>query len=202
MESWLLTNSKRLLITKGRGIELSEHLSCLNCLNCLSTLPYIRAEIEQRRRRRMPNCHNLHPPRPSRPPPNNFGTHRSAFHVRLYNMDLATLSTHIMANPSLQSIPFDRLLLFLATTAAIKNNIALILPSDHSLAASPDVLPRSAQSFLADACGLSVDTIIQCWSAFKDIIWCSDQTRALLQAPPSTFHKHGIPHGFSMVYIC
>ncbi|KAF8436849.1 hypothetical protein L210DRAFT_869872, partial [Boletus edulis BED1] len=63
-------------------------------------------------------------------------------------------------------------------------------PSDHSLAAPPDVLPRSAQSFLADACGLSIDIIVQCWSAFKDVAWCSKEIHTLFQASSSTFHKH------------
>ena len=112
-------------------------------------------------------------------------------------MDLATLSVRITANPSLQPIPFDCLLLFLALSAAIKSDISLIQPFDHPLAAIPEVLPHSAQVFLSHACGLSIDTIILCWSAFKDLAWCSEETRALLQASTSTFHVHGIPHGFS-----
>lgn len=113
-------------------------------------------------------------------------------------MDLAQLSAQITANPLLQSIPFNNLLLFLAAATTIKNDLALMQPSDHPLATPPDVLPRPAQYFLSDACGLSINTVLQCWSAFKDTAWCSDQPRVLLHALLSTFHEHGIPHGFSM----
>jgi len=124
------------------------------------------------------------------------------FHVSpSYNMDLATLSARIAANHSLQLIPFDCLLLFLALITAIKSDIALIQPSDHPVAATAKILPHSAQVFLSDACGLSINTIVQCWSAFKDLAWCRDETRALLQASPSTFHVHGIPHGFSVYML-
>ena len=95
-------------------------------------------------------------------------------------MDLAKFSAQITANPSLQSIPFDCLLLFLAAIIAIKNDLVLMQPSDHPLAAAPDVLLHPAQYFLSHACGLSVDTILQCWSAFNTIAWCSDQMHALL----------------------
>lgn len=114
-------------------------------------------------------------------------------------MDLATFAAQITANPTLQSIPFESLLLFLAATATIKNDLTLMQPSDHPLNAIPDVLPRPAVYFLSNACDLSVDTVLQCWSTFKDTVWCtSDQPCVILQALPSTFHEHGIPHGFSM----
>ncbi|KAF8122966.1 hypothetical protein EV363DRAFT_1549749, partial [Boletus edulis] len=112
-------------------------------------------------------------------------------------MDLATLSACITANPSLQAISFDRLLQFLALVTAIRSDIALVQPSDHSPAATPEVLPHSAQVFLSHACGFSIDTVIQCWSAFKHLAWHSDETCALLRASPSTFHVYGIPHGFT-----
>lgn len=96
------------------------------------------------------------------------------------HMELATLSSRITAHPSLQSIPFNCLLLFLSLIAAIESDIALIQPSDHPLAATPDILPQSAQLFLSRACGLSIDTTAQCWLAFKDLAWCSEETRALL----------------------
>ena len=85
-------------------------------------------------------------------------------------MDLAKLSTQITANPSLQSIPFNCLLLFLAMTAAIKNDIILMQPSNHPLAATPDILLCPVQYFLSHACGLSVDTVLQCWAAFKNVV--------------------------------
>lgn len=97
-----------------------------------------------------------------------------------YNMDLATLSSCITAHPSLQSIPFDHLLLFLSLIAPIKSNITLIQPSDHPLASTPNVLLQSAPLFLSHACGLSINTTTQCWLAFKDLAWCSEETRALL----------------------
>ena len=117
----------------------------------------------------------------------------------LLPMDLATLSVRI-TTPSLQPIPFDRLLLFLALGAAIKSDISLIQPSDHPLAVIPKVLLHSAQVFLSHACGLSIDTIILCWSAFKDLAWCSKETCALLQASTSTSICMAYP--MVLVHIC
>ncbi|KAF8128416.1 hypothetical protein EV363DRAFT_1107765, partial [Boletus edulis] len=74
-------------------------------------------------------------------------------------------------NPSLQSIPFNCLLLFLASTAAIKNDILLIQPFNYSAATTPKILPHSAQLFLSLVCGLSINTIVECWSTFKDLVW-------------------------------
>ena len=113
-------------------------------------------------------------------------------------MDLATLSTASQVNPSLQSVPFECLLLFLASVAAIKNNIVLLQPSDQSPGLAPAVLPRTAQAFLSAACGLSVGTILESWSVFKDLAWGSDSFASLICPPLPIFHQHGIPHGYSM----
>ena len=110
-------------------------------------------------------------------------------------MDLGTLSTLVTVNPSLQSISLDRLLLFLASTAAIKNDILLIQPSDHSIATTPDILLYSVQSFLSHACGLSISMIVECWSTFKDLVWHCTKVTSHLDPPLSIFHNHGIPHG-------
>lgn len=116
-------------------------------------------------------------------------------------MDLATFSTMVMANPSIQSIPFDRFLLFLAIVTAIKNDILLMQPSDLSLSTVPDVLPGSVQSLLSYACGVPINTIVDCWSIFKHLAWHSEWTTSLLNVPLSVFREHGVSRGFSMLFI-
>ena len=157
----------------------------------------------------LPNARMLAPPSRPFPAPNLYSTtysHRHAatsFHVsRSSNMDLGTLSTKVAANPSLSSMPLDGLLLFLASAAAIKNNILLLQPSDHSPDAAPDVLPRSAQAFLSQACNLPISNILGCWLTFKDIIWHANGVMSLLHAPLSTFHEHGTSRGFSTSALC
>lgn len=116
-------------------------------------------------------------------------------------MDLATLSKLVTINLSLHSIPFNRLLLFLAITTAIKNDLLLMQPSDHPITTTPNILPYSAQSFCSDACGLSINTIIKCWSTFKNIVWHDTQVTSLLHPPPVIFCKHGIRHAFSKFFL-
>ena len=66
------------------------------------------------------------------------------------------------------------------STATVKNDIILMQLSNHPLAVTPDILPHPAQYFLLHACGLSMDTVLQCWAAPKDILWCSDEMHTLL----------------------
>ena len=60
------------------------------------------------------------------------------------------------------------------------------------------MLPRTAQAFLSAVCGLSVSTILESWSVFKDLAWGSDSFASLIRPPLPIFHQHGIPHGYSM----
>lgn len=113
------------------------------------------------------------------------------------SMDLAALSKTVSLNLSLQPISLDQLLLFLASTAAIKNNNLLIQPSNYSMASTPAILPYLAQSFLSHACGLSISTITECWSMFKDLVWHGTKAMSLLNPSLLIFHTYGISHGFS-----
>jgi hypothetical protein len=113
-------------------------------------------------------------------------------------MDLATFLTMVTAaNPLIQSIPFRDVLLFLATTTTIKNDILLIQLSNLSPSATPDILPHSIQNFLSQACGLPIDSIVDSWSMFRHLAWHGESTTSLLDTPLSIFDRHGILHGFS-----
>lgn len=116
-------------------------------------------------------------------------------------MDLGILSTVISANPSLQSISLNNLLLFLSTAARLKNDILLGQLSDQPPSVPPEILPIAAQHFLSHACDLPLTTVPTCWSVFKDIIWNDAQVTSILCPPVSTFHDHGICHGFSMSFF-
>ena len=117
-------------------------------------------------------------------------------------MDLGKLATVIVANPSLHTITLDRLLLFLASIAPLKNDILLMQPSDHTIASPPAILPGSVQAFLSQACGLPTNVIQDLWSTFKNVTWQDSGTSGVLFAPLSTFHTHGVPYGFSMFQFC
>ncbi|KAN0096936.1 hypothetical protein V8E55_001382 [Tylopilus felleus] len=76
-----------------------------------------------------------------------------------------------MPNPSLHTVPLDRLLFFLASIAPLKNDILLMQPSNHTIVSPPAILPVSVQSFLSQACSLPTDVIQELWSTFKNVAW-------------------------------
>lgn len=93
----------------------------------------------------------------------------------------------ITAHPSVQLIPFHDFLLFLATTAAIKNNILFIQPSNLLPSATPDILLHSVQLFLSHACHLPIDAIVDSWSIFRHLAWHGELIISLLNMPLSVF---------------
>ncbi|KAF8545563.1 hypothetical protein OG21DRAFT_1429077 [Imleria badia] len=115
-------------------------------------------------------------------------------------MDLGKLATVIVANPSLHTIPLDRLLLFLASIAPLKEDILLMQASDHTIGSPPVILPTSIQSFFSQACGIPINVIQQLWSTFKDVAWHDLAVSSLLSTPLSTFHTHGLPHAGRTLY--
>ena len=115
-----------------------------------------------------------------------------------HGMDLGKLTMTIAANPALCAIPLDRLLFFLASIPILKDDILLIQPSGHSIACPPSMLPASMQSFFSKACNIPMDAVQELWSAFKDVAWNDVPLSAVLSAPLSTFHAHGLSNSYSM----
>ena len=99
---------------------------------------------------------------------------------------------------SFPTLTLRQLLLFSTLATKLTAEILLVQPSTHSLEVAPLYLSSAIVGFLTDACGIDGDTISQCWTLLKDLIWQDDHsaiTGVTEEDIEGAFHQHGHHYG-------
>ena len=113
------------------------------------------------------------------------------------------LAANITSFPTLTLSQLHR---YLALVPCIKNEILLIQPSSHSPDEAPHFLSSAIIGFLADACGIDEDTVVQCWTVLKDLLWMAGESESAAiteDVISSIFYTHGQRYGIGMFfYLC
>ncbi|KAJ7872141.1 hypothetical protein B0H14DRAFT_3131643 [Mycena olivaceomarginata] len=92
-------------------------------------------------------------------------------------------------HPHLQHIQVLQLLKFLHLAALLNQDIGLAQPARLDLDATPDHLPQSVSTFLADATGVGSDAVPNLWAVFRDEVWVMEREDE--SSLEETFRTHG-----------
>ncbi|KAG2129520.1 hypothetical protein BD769DRAFT_1356103, partial [Suillus cothurnatus] len=82
-----------------------------------------------------------------------------------------TISKALASHDLLATLSFEDVLAFTSRASALKRDIMLPQPQMTPDNVPPDILPPSICEFLQVSTGLTQDTVLACWHAFKEIIW-------------------------------
>ncbi|KAG1838382.1 hypothetical protein DFJ58DRAFT_733873 [Suillus subalutaceus] len=112
-----------------------------------------------------------------------------------------TISKALATHNLLEMLSFEDVLAFTSRASALKHDIMLPQLQTTPDNVLPDILPLSICEFLQLSTGLTMDTVLACWRAFKEIVWVMPSHHELAVEHERAFREHGQRLGLTSISL-
>lgn len=94
-------------------------------------------------------------------------------------------------------LSLTHLVQFIIFCSVLKRDILLTQKAGHNPELAPEFLPTVVQQLLAKVLGAPAQSVQQCWTALRELVWNTDTAEMLRQGPEAAFKAHGHSAGLS-----
>jgi hypothetical protein len=91
------------------------------------------------------------------------------------------------------AIGMEKAMAFIRLAGSLKDAILTAQPSSHNKDEIPAEMPEHVRSFLGLATDMSESFVDGCWSVFRDVIWCFEDSKAR-KRDAEIFKAYGLDH--------